>query len=89
MNTTAIPMPASLAHTGNQRWRHLILSVACLIMIANFQYGWSVFVLPLQTAHGWAVSAIQVAFTILVAPETWGTPINGWIADRLGPRPVS
>ncbi len=68
----------------NARWRYLTLGVVCMIMIANFQYGWSVFVLPLQKAHGWAVSDIQIAFTIFVALETWGTPLNGWIADRLG-----
>jgi OFA family oxalate/formate antiporter-like MFS transporter len=56
-----------------------------MIMIANLQYGWSVFVLPLQKAHSWAVSDIQVAFILFVALETWATPINGWIADRLGP----
>jgi len=77
----------SSPHTGrahNARWRYLTLGVVCMIMIANFQYGWSVFVLPLQKAHGWAVSDIQIAFTIFVALETWGTPLNGWIADRLG-----
>jgi OFA family oxalate/formate antiporter-like MFS transporter len=57
-----------------------------MIMIANLQYGWSVFVLPLQKAHNWAISDIQIAFTIFVALETWATPINGWIADRLGPQ---
>jgi OFA family oxalate/formate antiporter-like MFS transporter len=56
-----------------------------MIMIANLQYGWSVFVLPLQKAHGWAVADIQVAFTLFVALETWATPMNGWFADRLGP----
>ncbi|MEI9914970.1 MAG: MFS transporter [Methylovirgula sp.] len=54
-------------------------------MIANFQYGWSVFVSPLHKAHGWSVSNIQLTFTIFVALETWATPLNGWLADRLGP----
>jgi MFS transporter, OFA family, oxalate/formate antiporter len=43
------------------------------------------FVLPLQEAHHWAVADIQFAFTLFIALETWGTPINGWIADSLGP----
>ncbi len=55
-------------------------------MIANLQYGWSVFVSPLQQAHGWTVAAIQIAFTIFVALETWATPVNAWICDRIGPR---
>lgn len=57
-----------------------------MIMIANLQYGWSVFVSPLHQAHNWAVTAIQVAFTIFVALETWATPVNAWICDRIGPR---
>ncbi len=67
------------------RWLHLILCVVCMVLISNLQYAWMVFVLPLHNAHGWSLSAIQVAFTIFIALETWATPINGWIADRLGP----
>jgi MFS transporter, OFA family, oxalate/formate antiporter len=85
MSATTTSTYTAAEHLSNQRWRHLILSVVCMIMIANLQYGWSVFVLPLQKAHGWPVSGIQIAFTIFVALETWATPINGWIADRLGP----
>src|ERR1700734_3798162 len=84
MNKAISPRSAA-EHADGQRWRHLILCVVCMIMIANLQYGWSVFVLPLQKAHSWAVSDIQFAFTLFVALETWATPINGWVADRLGP----
>jgi MFS transporter, OFA family, oxalate/formate antiporter len=85
MSPTAIPMSAASAQPSHERWRHLILGVVCMILIANFQYGWSVFVLPLQNAHGWSVANIQFAFTLFVALETWATPLNGWLADRLGP----
>jgi MFS transporter, OFA family, oxalate/formate antiporter len=85
MSTTTIPpLTAKIADASSDRWRYLILCVLCMVMIANLQYGWSVFVLPLQQAHGWSVSNIQIAFTIFVALETWATPVNGWIADRLG-----
>ncbi|MDR3536735.1 MAG: oxalate/formate MFS antiporter [Acetobacteraceae bacterium] len=83
MSTTA---PASTAQPSSGRWRHLLLCVACMILIANLQYGWSVFVQPMQQAHGWAVTNIQIAFTIFVALETWATPLNAWIADMIGPR---
>ncbi len=85
MSPTVIPMVTTSAHPSNERWRHLILGVICMILIANFQYGWSVFVLPLQKAHGWPVTNIQFAFTLFVALETWATPLNGWLADKLGP----
>jgi MFS transporter, OFA family, oxalate/formate antiporter len=85
-NTTARP-PAGVGtmHISGRRWLYLALCVVGTIMIANLQYGWSVFVLPLQSTHHWAVADIQFAFTFFIALETWGTPLNGWIADRLGP----
>jgi OFA family oxalate/formate antiporter-like MFS transporter len=81
MTSMAISLPASVAHPSNARWRHLMLGVVCMIMIANLQYGWSVFVLPLQKAHSWAVSDIQLAFTLFVALETWATPMNAGCSD--------
>jgi OFA family oxalate/formate antiporter-like MFS transporter len=71
---------------GRERWTQLIAGVICMIMIANLQYGWTLFVNPMAQKHGWSVAAIQVAFSIFVALETWLTPIQGWIVDRIGPR---
>ncbi len=53
-----------LVRARSERWWYLALCVVCMIMIANFQYGWSVFVSPLHKAHGWSVSNIQLTFTI-------------------------
>jgi len=55
-------------------------------MIANLQYGWTLFVNPINKAHGWSIASIQVAFAIFIALETWLTPIEGWIVDMLGPQ---
>lgn len=68
------------------RWIQLAIGIACMILIANLQYGWTLFVHPLNQAHGWALADIQVAFSIFVALETWLTPVEGWIVDGLGPR---
>ena len=68
------------------RWTQLIAGVICMIMIANLQYGWTLFVRPINAAHGWSIASIQVAFSIFVALETWLTPLEGWIVDRLGAR---
>jgi len=57
-----------------------------MVMIANLQYGWTLFVNPIATRHGWSIAAIQFAFSIFIALETWLTPIEGWIVDQLGPR---
>jgi len=66
------------------RWLQLFIGVVCMVMIANLQYGWTLFVKPLNTATGWSVAEIQVAFSLFVALETWLTPIEGWIVDWLG-----
>jgi OFA family oxalate/formate antiporter-like MFS transporter len=70
---------------SRERWTQLIAGIICMIMIANLQYGWTLFVHPINAAHqSWSIAAIQVAFSIFVALETWLTPIEGWIVDRLG-----
>jgi OFA family oxalate/formate antiporter-like MFS transporter len=56
-----------------------------MVLIANLQYAWTLFVDPLHQAHGWSIAEIQVAFSIFIATETWLTPIEGYIVDRLGP----
>jgi OFA family oxalate/formate antiporter-like MFS transporter len=59
-----------------------------MIMIANLQYGWTLFVLPIDQAHKWGRAAIQVAFTVFVITETWLVPLEGYVIDMIGPRPT-
>ena len=54
--------------------------------VANLQYGWTLFVNPIDTKYHWGRSAIQVAFTIFVLIETWLIPVEGYLVDRFGPR---
>src|SRR6266567_1577111 len=68
------------------RWWQLISCVICMVMIANLQYGWTLFVNPMNKAHGWSIASIQFAFSVFIALETWLTPVEGWIVDVLGPR---
>ena len=57
-----------------------------MIMIANLQYAWTLFVQPLQASTGWRLSDIQFAFTLFILFQTWVQPLDGWLIDRLGPR---
>ncbi len=68
------------------RWSQLIIGILCMVMIANLQYGWTLFVLPINHATGWSRSAIQVAFTLFVLCETWLLPLEGYLIDRIGPK---
>ena len=68
------------------RWTQLLSVIICMIMIANLQYGWTLFVNPINKTHGWSIAAIQFAYSVFIALETWLTPIEGWIVDVLGPK---
>jgi OFA family oxalate/formate antiporter-like MFS transporter len=70
------------------RWWQLVFGVICMSMIANLQYGWTLFVNPIDDKYDWGRAAIQVAFTIFVLTETWLVPIEGYLVDRFGPRIV-
>jgi MFS transporter, OFA family, oxalate/formate antiporter len=70
----------------HNRWVQLAASLITMIMIANLQYGWTLFVSPLQAENGWKLSDIQFAFTLFILFQTWVQPLDGWFIDRLGPR---
>jgi OFA family oxalate/formate antiporter-like MFS transporter len=70
----------------NNRWFQLCASVIAMIMIANLQYSWTLFVKPLQAGTGWKLSDIQLAATLFILFQTWAQPCQGWLIDRLGPR---
>jgi OFA family oxalate/formate antiporter-like MFS transporter len=54
--------------------------------VANLQYGWTLFVKPIDAKYHWGTQHIQVAFTIFVLIETWLVPAEGYLVDRYGPR---
>jgi OFA family oxalate/formate antiporter-like MFS transporter len=70
------------------RWGQLIIGVICMVMIANYQYGWTFFVPEIQKTFKWDRADIQIAFTLFVLFETWLVPIEGWFVDKYGPRVV-
>src|SRR5437879_13416585 len=77
-----------VSRPASYRWLQLFMGILCMCMIANLQYGWTLFVNPITEKFGWSKAAIQVAFTIFVLTETWLVPIEGYLVDRFGPRPV-
>jgi MFS transporter, OFA family, oxalate/formate antiporter len=70
----------------NNRWFQLVASLIAMIMIANLQYAWTLFVQPMGAETGWRLSDIQFAFTLFILFQTWVQPLDGWLIDRLGPR---
>lgn len=72
--------------TVNNRWVQLVAALIAMIMIANLQYSWTLFVEPMRSATGWKLSDIQWAFTLFILFQTWVQPAQGFLIDRLGPR---
>src|SRR4249919_1923830 len=83
--TTVSAAKSSVASEA-ARWGQLIFGIVCMVMIANLQYGWTLFVNPIDQKYHWGRAAIQVAFTIFVATETWLVPLEGYLIDKFGPR---
>src|SRR2546430_2371182 len=79
---------AAAARPSPFRWLQLAFGIICMVMIANLQYGWTLFVLPIDAKYHWGRAAIQVAFSIFVLTETWLVPVEGWFVDRFGPKIV-
>ena len=60
--------------------------VVMMMAIANLQYAWTLFTIPISKAMGVKLSAVQLAFTIFILLETWLVPFEGWLIDKLGAR---
>lgn len=73
---------------GGFRWLQLAMGIVCMAMIANLQYGWTLFVDPIDAKYHWGRAAIQLAFTLFVLTETWLVPVEAWFVDKYGPRIV-
>src|SRR5712664_1098133 len=84
--TVAPQVQSRALASDSTRWGQLIIGIVCMVMIANLQYGWTLFVNPIDQKYHWGRAAIQVAFTIFVLTETWLVPIEGYLIDKFGPR---
>ncbi len=79
---TAEPAPAGFVRN---RWVQLVFGILGMVMIANLQYGWTLFVNPIDAKYKFGLASIQVAFSIFVLFETWLVPFEGYLVDRFGP----
>ena len=80
-STTAVQPPGD-------RWLQLAFGILCMVAIANLQYGWTLFVGPIDQKFHWGSTSIQIAFTVFILTDTWLVPFEGYLIDRFGPRMV-
>ena len=85
MNTNSNSMQVRGSGLANP-WVQLIIGVICMASVANLQYGWTLFVNPIDAKYHWGRASIQVAFTVFILIETWLIPVEGYLVDRFGPR---
>jgi OFA family oxalate/formate antiporter-like MFS transporter len=79
------PLPSIVT---SKPWVQLVAGITCMAMVANLQYGWTIFINPIDAKYHWGKAAIQVAFTLFILFETWLIPFEAYLADRFGPRPL-
>jgi len=70
------------------RWLQLIVGIVGMVAIANLQYGWTLFVSPIDNQFHWGKAAIQVGFSLFVLAETWLVPFEAYLVDSYGPQVV-
>src|SRR5882672_11315778 len=71
----------------SNRCVQLVAGIIGMVAVANFQYSWTLFVLPLQDRHGWKEVDIQYALYLFFVPaQTWLVPLEGYLAERFGLR---
>ena len=66
----------------------LLIGIDAMVMIANYQYGWTLFVPEIEKTFRWKRPAIAIAFTLFVLWKTWLVPVEGWLVDKYGPKLV-
>src|ERR1700719_2726093 len=86
MTETSSERNSSVQVLLDNRWIILFFSVLSMVAVANLQYGWTLFVGPLQKHLNVEQALIQVTFTVFVLLETWLVPFEGWLVDKFGPR---
>lgn len=79
---------SALNSRRSNRWFQLVIGIVCMALVANLQYAWTLFVVPMEAKNHWSGAGVQTAFSIFIVVETWLVPVEGWLVDRLGPRPV-
>jgi MFS family permease len=69
-------------------WIVLGATFVSLGMVYGIWYSYSVFLVALLKEFGWSRSLVSGAFSLLVITHGLLGPLNGWLAARVGPRPL-
>jgi OFA family oxalate/formate antiporter-like MFS transporter len=73
---------------SQRRWVQVALITVAIVAAANLQYCWTLFAKPLADGYGVSLGTVQIAFSLFIIAQTWLLPVEGWMVDRIGPRPT-
>ena len=69
--------------SSSRRWFQLLLGFIVMMTISSPQYVWTLFTGPLQKTTGSLLSDVQWTITILIVLQTWLSPVQGWLVDKI------
>jgi oxalate/formate antiporter len=72
--------------SAGTRWLQLLMGFIVMMVISSPQYVWTLFVPSFQKTTGALLSEVQWTITILIVVQTWLSPVQGYLVDRLGPK---
>ena len=84
--STTTRVTGSAARTPEHRGWRLFACVIGMMAIANLQYAWTLFTIPLTKSLNAKLSAVQIAFTLFILTETWLVPFEGYLIDKFSAR---
>jgi oxalate/formate antiporter len=67
-------------------WIQLALGFVVMMSISSPQYVWTLFVPSFQKTTGSILSEVQWTITLLIVLQTWLSPLQGFLVDKLGPK---
>src|SRR6266849_3746502 len=74
------------AGTVRNRWTQLVVGIFTMVMIANLQYAWTLFVDPINEKTKFGRPFITGLLSTFILFETWLVPVEAYLVDRFGPR---
>jgi MFS transporter, OFA family, oxalate/formate antiporter len=78
--------PSQQVAAANARWIQLLLGFIVMMTISSPQYVWTLFVPSFQKTTGVILSEVQWTITFLIVLQTWLSPLQGFLVERLGPK---
>jgi len=83
---TVQPRADAAMAAGSTRWVQLVFGLICMMAISSPQYVWTLFTKPISAKLGVSLAELQVTFSLLIVLQTFLSPLQGFLADRFGPK---